>query len=477
MNLNYPADMASHWALFQAGGVGNTASALPCHRCLVTYGELGVVFDVYKVQPGDTVNSIAAAHGIFPEELRVINPESKTNEAKLKKHHSKSQQKFTPTISRHLPKDADEVLKTGSLIRVHKVWKMDRECPEKFLNIPHIKAPLCFLHAGMRVTEWLLLKLQERAVQQKHVMQLNRAWKESGAQYQMNPDKSGQGTYYKPSCDGRKTKAVIHSSSDWMHAVDSRGPILNLWKQWERIFEIGRKMEPTAKEKQDFEPLCRQFFRCCRMLYTDEGLSWYVHHLAQHGGEYIRRRALGKDMNEALEAHHQTSWQMAGHVFHGLKPGNPYCVKCEDGTFDKSSGPVYDREKVTITESVMQTQYRLFFDKFKKDWDPSVWTSVNLPVPESNQSFVQQYREHSPIPDLTVQQQGLRRVSRIAEAEIDRLNKMKADRSIGQDTEQIRTQEKRVERVKKSVNTQKRKVDQLRSKAAVASALKRARNN
>ncbi|KAK3240586.1 hypothetical protein CYMTET_49581 [Cymbomonas tetramitiformis] len=343
MNLNYPADMASHWALFQAGGVGNTASALPCHRCLVTYGELGVVFDVYKVQPGDTVNSIAAAHGIFPEELRVINPESKTNEAKLKKHHSKSQQKFTPTISRHLPKDADEVLKTGSLIRVHKVWKMDRECPEKFLNIPHIKAPLCFLHAGMRVTEWLLLKLQERAVQQKHVMQLNRAWKESGAQYQMNPDKSGQGTYYKPSCDGRKTKAVIHSSSDWMHAVDSRGPILNLWKQWERIFEIGRKMEPTAKEKQDFEPLCRQFFRCCRMLYTDEGLSWYVHHLAQHGGEYM--------------------------------------------------------------------------------------------------------------------------------------NKMKADRSIGQDTEQIRTQEKRVERVKKSVNTQKRKVDQLRSKAAVASALKRARNN
>ncbi|KAK3268599.1 hypothetical protein CYMTET_22906 [Cymbomonas tetramitiformis] len=72
-NLHYPADMASHWALFQAGGVGDSANALLCHRCVCPYHALGVVFDVYKAQRGDTANSVAAAHGIFFDELRLIN--------------------------------------------------------------------------------------------------------------------------------------------------------------------------------------------------------------------------------------------------------------------------------------------------------------------------------------------------------------------------------------------------------------------
>eukprot|EP00854_Cymbomonas_tetramitiformis_P011532 gene11532-13627_t len=163
-------------------------------------------------------------------------------------------------------------------------------------------------------------------------------------------------------------------------------------------------MEPTAAEKKEFGPRCRQFFRCCRTLYTDEGLSWYMHHLACHGSEYILNRSLGKDMNEALEAHHLTSWPMSGRVFYGLKPGNPFWVKCEDGTFDKTA-PAFEQQTLSVTESVIQTQFRLFFDKFKGDWDPTVWTSHNLSVPDPDQKFFDQYRKHAPVPDLTVNEQ------------------------------------------------------------------------
>eukprot|EP00854_Cymbomonas_tetramitiformis_P011594 gene11594-13695_t len=82
-----------------------------------------------------------------------------------------------------------------------------------------------YLDIGMRVTEWLLLKVQASGLFiTKKITQLNQAWKESGAQYQMNLDKTGAGTYYKfynPSCGGRKsTEAVIRSSSsEWVKAM------------------------------------------------------------------------------------------------------------------------------------------------------------------------------------------------------------------------------------------------------------------
>ncbi|KAK3270087.1 hypothetical protein CYMTET_21501 [Cymbomonas tetramitiformis] len=352
---------------------------------------------------------------------------------------------------------------------------MNRECPDKFLVIPHIKAPLCFLHAGMRVTEWLLLKIQERAIQHKKVSQLNRAWKESGGQYQMNQDKSGTNTYYSPSLDGRKTKAVIHSSSDWVHVIDDRGPVADLWQQWELIFEVGRKMEPTSQEKKDFGPRCRQFFRCCKMLYTDEGLAWYIHHLAAHGGEYMLRRPLGKDMNEALEAHHLTSWQMAGHVFQGRRPGNPFCVKCEDGSFIKTEEPAYEHNTLTVTESVMQTQLRLFLDKHKEDWDPSVWTSQGLHTLDSSRTFLNQYREHAPVSELTVQRQGLRRRAQVAKKEADNLKIMRSTAQTEAEKARVERQERLVQRRKDSVAAQKKIVNGLQAKAVVASALKRAR--
>ncbi|KAK3267041.1 hypothetical protein CYMTET_24378 [Cymbomonas tetramitiformis] len=185
INLHYPADMASHWALFLAGG-GTHDEADFCHRCRCKGKEKGHVFDVYCTRVGDTLQSIADDHDIFVSELRLINPRDTTLEKKLKDLHCEKQRKFTPQLTK-FPQDAQTQLPAGKKIRVHKQWPMDRDCPEAFLKIPHIKAMMCWVHAGMRVTEFLATKVQQRAEHHKKVDLLNVAWMDEGFKtyYQM----------------------------------------------------------------------------------------------------------------------------------------------------------------------------------------------------------------------------------------------------------------------------------------------------
>ncbi|KAK3277621.1 hypothetical protein CYMTET_14379 [Cymbomonas tetramitiformis] len=45
---------------------------------------------------------------------------------------------------------------------------------------------------------------------------------------------------------------------------------------------------------------------------------------------------LGKHVNEAAEHHHKEMWTLAGHVFKGDAPGDPFAVKLEDGNLLKT---------------------------------------------------------------------------------------------------------------------------------------------
>eukprot|EP00854_Cymbomonas_tetramitiformis_P000934 gene934-1450_t len=74
-------------------------------------------------------------------------------------------------------------------LRVHKQWPMDKECPDAFLKIPHVKALSCM----------------------------------------------------------------------WLPAVDNSATVLNIWKEWWEIVKIGRDLDPSAKDRADFGPMCRGF--------------------------------------------------------------------------------------------------------------------------------------------------------------------------------------------------------------------------
>jgi hypothetical protein len=106
------------------------------------------------------------------------------------------------------------------------------------------------------------------------------------------------------------------------------------------------------------------------MIYSDEGLSYYLHTLACHGGEYmLALGSLGKYMNEGVENHHKFSWQLLMHTFRGGAAGNTHVIKREDGTFEKSAGSHYKHEPIPMTEAVMTQQSRLFFWEFSEMWD------------------------------------------------------------------------------------------------------------
>lgn len=118
------------------------------------------------------------------------------------------------------------------------------------------------------------------------------------------------------------------------------------------------------------------------MNYTSEGLSYYLHTLACHGGEYmLHLKSLGKWMNEGVEHHHKLSWRLMDRSFRGGAAGNPYSVKTEDGKFVKDQGPVYKHECKEMSESLLEEQSRLMYVEFSPSWDPTLWEHWKLEKP------------------------------------------------------------------------------------------------
>eukprot|EP00245_Coleochaete_scutata_P013352 TRINITY_DN5402_c0_g9_i1.p1 TRINITY_DN5402_c0_g9~~TRINITY_DN5402_c0_g9_i1.p1 ORF type:complete len:493 (+),score=68.12 TRINITY_DN5402_c0_g9_i1:77-1480(+) len=105
IKLTVPADMKAHWSLFRQGGAsGNAVTGKPCHRCDCTKAELDRVQDFYKVRRGDTPSTIALAHGMLVEELRLINNVKGAEEKAHKALHTQSDSQlrtFLPGRVRH----------------------------------------------------------------------------------------------------------------------------------------------------------------------------------------------------------------------------------------------------------------------------------------------------------------------------------------------------------------------------------------
>ncbi|KAK3250636.1 hypothetical protein CYMTET_39993 [Cymbomonas tetramitiformis] len=454
IRLHYPADMASHWAWMRAGG-GTHDEADFCHRCKCKGKEKGHVFDTYCIQAGDTTQSIADAHDIFAAELRLINPKDKTMEAKLKDLHCNKQRKFTPQLTT-FPEDTMALLPVGKKIRVHKQWPMDRVCPDAFVKFPHIKAMFCWLHAGMRVTEFLVTKLQQRAVHHKLVDALNAAWMDEGYKTYYQMKKSPEtGEYYKASFNGIQVKRMIQHAQHWAAVVDDREAILALFQEWKDIYEVGRKLCPSASEMADFGKRCRTFFRCVRMAYTDENIAMYLHAVGCHAGDYMRVEPLGKHMNEHLEAHHIITWQYYRHGFRGGTPGNPYAVKNEDGTF-KGGERTHTHQSQNVCKSILETQNRLLFLDIAKDWDESVWSAVGLTKPPEDTDMAEFFKQEAPKAQLVPATQALRRTKRKIEKTEEECRNVK--RTLAADHPTVLRVQHRLDSLKKSLLPRKKSI-------------------
>jgi hypothetical protein len=115
---------------------------------------------------------------------------------------------------------------------------------------------------------------------------------------------------------------------------------------------------------------------------TDEKLAYYLHTLAAHGGQYMKAlKSLGKHMNEAVEHHHKESWRIMDHTFRGGAAGNPYSVKLEDGTFQKTGGVVYHHTCTDMAESMMVEQSRQMYFELCGSWCKKLWEKWGLSKP------------------------------------------------------------------------------------------------
>jgi hypothetical protein len=125
-----------------------------------------------------------------------------------------------------------------------------------------------------------------------------------------------------------------------------------------------------------------------RMFNTDEKLSYYLHMLSSHGGEFmLALGSLGRYMNEGMEHHHKITWLLYDHTPKGGAPGNPYATKLENGQFDKTKGKTYTHLNHAPTKSVMKRQWRVFFNRHYRTWDSTVLAAANLEPPRKGEDI------------------------------------------------------------------------------------------
>eukprot|EP00245_Coleochaete_scutata_P008444 TRINITY_DN2573_c0_g3_i1.p1 TRINITY_DN2573_c0_g3~~TRINITY_DN2573_c0_g3_i1.p1 ORF type:complete len:517 (+),score=45.54 TRINITY_DN2573_c0_g3_i1:480-2030(+) len=167
ITLTFPADMKAHWALTRQGGAGGTIhSGRPCHRCECTKGELDQVFEIRVLKSEDSLTSLATECGVFPRDLKMVNNLEGDEEKAHKALHDQQDSKLTNFYPRVQWPDGDDepfgARKAGAMIRIFKIWRMERETPRAFIQVPHHMMPYCSLHGMMRLTEGLLRPLQVR---------------------------------------------------------------------------------------------------------------------------------------------------------------------------------------------------------------------------------------------------------------------------------------------------------------------------
>jgi hypothetical protein len=67
-----------------------------------------------------------------------------------------------------------------------------------------------------------------------------------------------------------------------------------------------------------------------------------------------------------------------GSYLQGSAAGNPYAIKAEDGSFDKTAGATYTHQTTTMSEELMVEPNRLIYFEFWKSWDETMWEERGL---------------------------------------------------------------------------------------------------
>jgi hypothetical protein len=105
--------------------------------------------------------------------------------------------------------------------------------------------------------------------------------------------------------------------------------------------------------------------RLIRCEWTDEKLSYYLHALWAHGGQFMRAlKSLGLYMLEGMENNHKATARLQEHTTKG------------GGVLRES-----------VSEGVMKQQRRLLFNKVHEHWDNLTWERANVTRPTPTQSL------------------------------------------------------------------------------------------
>ena len=224
----------------------------------------------------------------------------------------------------------------------------------------------------------------------------------------MNTEKKN--AFHEPSCDGNNAKALAKAASydevqirpdgkevtvrkGWLHEYfkDEQDPWLRgqveVWRQWQAIVKDGRDAHPSPEAVRTFGHKTRRLFRLARMTMTDTKLSFYLHALAAHGGQYMRALgSLGRYMNEGVECNHKETWQLFMHTSKG--GGGGRIGNQQEGGERRTVRPP------SVTEQVMKRQSWRIFDELKDLWDELTYTTAGVRKPSEgegwNECLVQQ---------------------------------------------------------------------------------------
>eukprot|EP00898_Chlorokybus_atmophyticus_P006330 jgi/Chlat1/6699/Chrsp5S06984 len=158
------------------------------------------------------------------------------------------------------------------------------------------------------------------------------------------------------------------ASVPWLDKFAPSKQWKTIWQLLHRVNIIGRANTPTPLEIKAFGPLARRFYRLCCMKFTESDCgSFYLHTVANHGGDYMRLLgSLGRYMNSGVEAHHRISTKSLLHSTFGGANGT------RSGPRDNNGMRVAmfhnKRDKPDEKLVVMRRQSRLLHDQYSQHW-------------------------------------------------------------------------------------------------------------
>ncbi len=374
------SDLKFRWEVMGCGGAHDPHF---CDACDIHRDQRRKVYTTYATKAGDTVQSIADMCDVPTTTVLEMNPPDAELQAALAPLTqgdqevnaciSESAQTSNASTSKdggtmHTPQQCslqhnvtitanNMPLPVGIVLRVWKVWHMNRDRAKALLPIPHIDCPFCWLHCFVRLTEHMMTAALERALMMEGSSAglLNRNMERHKIAFRVAREQDAHGSKKGSDLGGGVKLAeykavkltgvvaaalvenvVLYGSSSWLEGIDTRESTLRLWKLWWLLHVVGRKLQPNEDDIDFFARYSKEFHRLCVHVMPDYVCNaYYFHYLSAHGGQYIRQwKSLGKFMQEGVEGRHKISKANHLHTTGGGAGGTTRGSRNEDGSRD-----------------------------------------------------------------------------------------------------------------------------------------------